>query len=437
MLKEKFETKEGIFLWIQQIRALFYKRFIIFCRRYVLAFFILFVPFLLEAIFIFLLPESSIIEDDDTRAKTYGQFDLDLEQYGAQDIPFFISSSNPANPFNKLVNIFFRQPSRANLNLFKVNGSIPKFVFDKHNSNLNSLISQYLFGMSWFVSEISNSVNELEIVVYYSKMAYHTVAVIVNEVSNLLLAYLNSNQLNKTIRTFNVPILPTSNLKTSNNFLNYLSCFDIIPMSMFSFLTSIVIGLVISLIVMHVSKEKTTGSKRQQLISNTHPVAYWLSNYLFDYFICFVSIVLIVVSLAIVNQIRDNNKTDVHLITSWPNLAYFVFILLFSSLVWPLYAYCFLSFFKSDIASFVILLVMLGLTPLVDIILSFIQIFTHITDPDVAVDSPVIVLMFSLRIVLCVLFPNITIRRQLYNLRIRSNEFCVDSLNKVLKCKSY
>ena len=188
---------------------------------------------------------------------------------------------------------------------------------------------------------------------------------------------------------------------------------------------------------MHVSREKMNGSKSLQLISNTHLTAYWLSNYIFDFTLCLVNISLMVAMFAMANAVRSETATDIHLLTATPTLSYLYLILFLSSLNWATYAYCWSFFFKSDVTAFVVLFFMFGIMAFLDVGFSFIQLFVHITDETVDSNTASSRTLYLLRILLCVLFPNVTLKRGMFNFRLRSSKFCIDSLNDVLKSRLF
>nr|QUF59429.1 ATP-binding cassette transporter Abca3-like1 [Brachionus angularis] len=405
--KEKIEFKKGKDLWLQQIKTLLYKRLIVFTRRYILAAVILAIPFVFQLILVCIIPSSSsVIDRLGKTVNNYGIFKLDINRYGSQEIPYYISNPNPDLPLNKLFKSFYSYSNRPQINLIRTySSSINELVFRKHNSSLKSLLNEYYFAMSWFNS--GSNVNNFEIIASFSKMAFQSPGVIVNEISNLLLSYLDSNKLDKTISTINAPMPPDNSNYFGNNFLKYLGCFDILPLSLFNFATSIVIAFMISINIMHVSKEKINGSKKLQLLSNTNSLIYWSSNFIFDFIICLINICLILGITCLVSAIRNNPEIDISIISSRPTIGYMFLILIISSFNWTLIAYSWLHFFKSDVTAFVILLLLLGVVSFTDIVLSFVQIFINITNPDVDFDSPGTLIMYSLRMILCILFPNI------------------------------
>lgn len=408
----------------------------VFLRRYILAVVILFFPLLFQLVLVSIIPASTAVLDKlGKTVNNYGEFKLDINRYGTQDIIYYLGDPTPQSPINKLFKNFYSYKNRPTINLVRTNTTVQDLASQKHNRSLNSLLKENYFGITWITPPVrAYNINNLEIIGSFSKLAYQSPGVIVNEISNLILSYLNSNKLDKTIETVNSPIPPDSNNYVGNNFLKYLGCFDILPLSLFNFGTSLVIAFAISINVMHVSKEKINGSKKLQLLSNTHRLVYWISNFVFDFSICLINIGGIVGITSVVSAIRNNPEVDIYLMSSYPVVGYLILILIFSSFNWTLLCYCWLHFFKSDVTAFVILLLLLGLAAFTDVVFSFIQIFINITNPDLNFDSPSTLMMYTLRIILCILFPNVTIKRELFNFRLRSNKYCIDSLNRIIKC---
>ena len=208
---------------------------------------ILILPPLLELLIAFLVPSSSSLQDDkDLQLKPYGSFDLDINKYGSNEIPYSTSEIN--QQLIRLFESYYSYQNRPRINLLKVNGSVADFVLENHTKSVTSLVKEFYFGMSWrlFSQNILENINNCEIVGYYSRMAYHTPGVIVNEISNLLLTLLNSNRLDKRIHTINSPISSNDSRYDGSDFLKYIGCFDILPMSAFNFSISLILGFVIS-----------------------------------------------------------------------------------------------------------------------------------------------------------------------------------------------
>lgn len=86
--------------------------------------------------------------------------------------------------------------------------------------------------MSFNISEPFN-VNTAELVGYYSTMAYHSLGIVVSEISNLLLFLLSKDYpARRQIVTYNSPISSNSSKYIGDDFIKFLGCFDILPLSL-------------------------------------------------------------------------------------------------------------------------------------------------------------------------------------------------------------
>jgi len=85
----------------------------------------------------------------------------------------------------------------------------------------------------------------------------------------------------------------------------------------------------------------------------------------------------------------------------------------------------FKGFFK------IILFLFLFDLKVIDMIASFVYLFVRLDNFGKATFASELMNFF--RYILTILFPNVTLKRTLYNLKIRDNEYCIKSLNSVLK----
>ena len=89
--------------------------------------------------------------------------------------------------------------------------------------------------------------------------------------------------------------------------------------------------------------------------------------------------------------------------------------------------------FKSEIITFICLFVVLSVAGFLDMICSFVELFVKLDKPGTS--DFIIDLMKVLRYTFAIVFPNVTIKRGLYNLKIRKNNYCIDTLNNLLTSK--
>jgi hypothetical protein len=76
----------------------------------------------------------------------------------------------------------------------------------------------------------------------------------------------------------------------------------------------------------------------------------------------------------------------------------------------------------------------LSVAGFLDMIWSFIELFVKLDRQSKAFISD---LMKILRYLFSALFPNVTVKRGLYNLKIRKNDYCINSLNSLLSSIVY
>jgi hypothetical protein len=195
---------------------------------------------------------------------------------------------------------------------------------------------------------------------------------IVNEYSNLLLAYLTKDY-NKKIITTNAPLTSNDSLYNGNNFIEYLACIDILPISLLNMLNSIIVASMISAMVIHVTRERTNGSKLLQYLAGTHYLTYWISNYLFDLAICFFNFSTMVIALKIVDLAKNDPTNETSPIADESSIYSVYTLFLVSSFSCCTLAYIWSFLFRSDLISYISLAIILSVASFLDMIWSFVQ----------------------------------------------------------------
>jgi hypothetical protein len=418
-------------LWQLQLRQLFKKRCICFVRRPMIACLLIVLPIVLQ-----LVACHSITKETSLISKLNGNPDsilqariLDIGDYGPQTMLYSVTESDNSNTdLTVLFDNFYSRPSKASIQPIRIDhASVDAYIMQARKQNLKNLFSTYYAAME-FNRNSTESSDFDAVTIFYSTLAYHSSANVLHELGNLLLAYYNNNSLTKTIQTRNHPIRNNQSIK---NFYNLLSCYDIMPISVFSLITSLNVAFVISMMILHVSTDRIESSKALQYISSgIHYLQYWLANYLFDLMVCFVvvtSIVLVVFAWHTANVGLDDG------LFGHPAFSNLVLSMYVSGISWPVVAYIWSFAFKHEFMPFIVVFMGLGLVSLVDVLLSFLQLYGRL---NMTFDSSIISLIDCLRICLMVLFPNITVKHLLTNLKIRSDSFCINSINYILKSES-
>ena len=419
--------KTGLNLWIQQIKSLMVKRFILLKRRYTLGLITLVIPIVAEAVISYVLPNQTDLLNSFEPPPV--QYKLDIEKYSPYTMPYSYAD-NDSSTFIQLFDNYYKQPNRKGIKLEKLeNDTIATFVLGKRKENINNLVKDYFTGLSFdIINNKTISANA-----YFSSMAYHSGASIINEITNLFYAFYNSNDLKKTITTSNAPIAP-SRLFTRidiNTILKYLSCIDVPPFSLNNFFNGVIIAVFMSFFVAHVGRERLNGSKHIQLLSGVHFITYWVANLIFDMIICLYTISGLVLALKIIDVIINNPASETYAIATSENLGCYFFLLLFSSISWLAYAYVVSHFFKSEIVGFIVLLLVQAIAVFLDTIWCLLLFIFF--DDSVESNKTLQTVFKTLRWVFTFVFPSVTVKRGLFDLRIHSQTVCIDVNNQLFK----
>jgi hypothetical protein len=186
----------------------------------------------------------------------------------------------------------------------------------------------------------------------------------------------------------------------------------------------------IAIATMNMSRERLNGSKQLQLLSGTDYYTYWLSNYLTDWPVFLINIVLLVIIILIASAAKNDTTNELYAFASSSNASgYYFLMLLFSSLAWCPYAYLWSFLFKSDIVGFVFLVILLCFLAFLDMILTFVIILLVGGSGSQTGGSRLIGLV---RGIFALVFPNITAQRGIFNIKVQANEYCIDANNLYL-----
>lgn len=193
----------------------------------------------------------------------------------------------------------------------------------------------------------------------------------------------------------------------------------------------------------HMTRERANGSKSLQLMSKTHSITYWLSNYLFDGLIHIFNILTILAIVYLCYSVLDVKSTDFGRLFTSPrtilHLGLFLLAIVASSLT---LAYVTSHFFKSDILSFAIIFVVLMSAVMVDVVLAIAAILiktaalsTSSGDPEQA--NELIGHFYRIdwaRNLIAVVFPNVNVKQAVYNLKIQNWNNCRLALADTFNC---
>jgi hypothetical protein len=135
-----------------------------------------------------------------------------------------------------------------------------------------------------------------------------------------------------------------------------------------------------------------------------------------------------IIALKIINTVKNDPSSEIFPIASDGALGYIYFLLLVSMFSWCAYAYVWSFLFKSEIIGFVVLAIFLGFMAFIDIIWIFLQLLL-IGDSS---SSGAGKFIEAIRYLFALLFPNVTMKRGFYDMKIRNNSYCISNVNLFL-----
>nr|QNH67862.1 ATP-binding cassette transporter subfamily A member 3-like protein X3 [Brachionus rotundiformis] len=419
----------GIRLFIQQIGALLKKRFRISTCRYLLTLTVLILPLIIQTTSTALIPsKTNLVNSNDNNLQYSGQVNLEIGNYGNFRMPYqIINDSYSKIPLQSLIQKFYTRENKPNVQLLEVKSesNMSEFIRKEKAKDINNQINDLFMAISFNITNW----DKFQATLFYSSLAFHSSGTILNEVSNLLLTFL-SNDLTKSISTTNAPLKSNNSLYRGGDLFEFLACLDIVPGSILNLIVSVICGFLIAANVINVSRELISGSKKLQFLSRTNIFTYWFCNYIYD-IITFLCIYIgVVCSIKIVDAIRNDVLIESAVLVSQSNIFYVFFLLICSALPSCSLSYIWSFFFKTEIVAFITLFIMLSSGVVLDMLCSFLQLFIN-SDPYER-NKSLFDFLNLVKNVLYLLFPNVTVKRGLYFLKIRNNKNCMEFSNRLM-----
>ena len=136
-----------------------------------------------------------------------------------------------------------------------------------------------------------------------------------------------------------------------------------------------------------------------------------------------------ILALKLVALARSQDTTNDTVIVGYKGetLLYLLIFMILASLSWALLAYVCSFLFKSDVIGFVVVLLVLGFACLFDMILGYLKLL------DVGISGGKVGALGKItdviRYVFVFLFPNISVKRAVFNLKLQNMPMCIPLLD--------
>jgi hypothetical protein len=150
--------------------------------------------------------------------------------------------------------------------------------------------------------------------------------------------------------------------------------------------------------------------------------------------ICLYTITGLVIAFKIMDVVLDSPLSETFPIARGANLFYYFVLLLFSSFGWLTYAYSLSHFYKTETVGFIALLLAMAMAVFLDTIWCFLQ---FLLTEDTSLNNTLNKVLSVIRWVFVIFFPSVTIKRGLFDLKIRDSNYCIGILNKIFKSKIF
>lgn len=191
--------------------------------------------------------------------------------------------------------------------------NVLNYVRDRYYQSEDIFINKYQLSSAAYNNGTS-LLPSLRMNAYFSTVNYHTMPTSLGiAATNLFQFYSNSST--KSILTTNQPIITKT---TSGSYiaevLSVLYCFEVFPISLFSFLNSIIATIFIGILLLTLITERLNHSKDLQLLTNLSRRAYWMSNWIFDFSLCLILIALLTIVVKVCKENFYNNNIYIILV---------------------------------------------------------------------------------------------------------------------------
>ncbi|CAF1607738.1 unnamed protein product, partial [Adineta ricciae] len=390
VFNNNYEYEKGFRLTIFRLLALLIKRWQILRRRYnfLLAFFIF--PILFQILIVIFIPSAQ-----DTQAAFAhnahikdAQVKFNPSSYNPHTVVIY-SNDHETYIYKNLINSL--EKSGANIDEIHTN-DILDYIHDRYLIDEETFINKYQMAFSISFNETLIE-NPFSYNIYFSTVNFHVMPTSLNIMSSNLFQYYSNSTL-KQIETINQPIIiPKESSKYIGDFFDILYCFDVLPLSLFNFIDSIIGIVFIGILILPITQERLNHSKNLQLLTNLSKKIYWLSNIIFDICLCLILSSILTIILKIGSIINSNPQAEIQIYRNIEQIGYYFLIIFMYSLasVPMVYVYSFIQ--KSEFVGFITFFIINILACFVDMTFHLISVVkqTEHLDEDVRNERELII----------------------------------------------
>ena len=272
----RFEKNHGVHRLLQQFRALLQKRLLHSWRNKVVTA----VQFLLPLAF-------TIVGCQVTKSfpgpRDPASLNLALTMFDKPTVPYSTNSTTPSDTAWKLAVQYENIMDRVAGSVVKVNDDpkysdnpdLQAYLIEVGEDKFSKFVNHYMVAAAFYGNRSGMPGLSADIVGLFNNEAYHTPAITLNNVNNVLLQYFAGDE--KSIQVANHPLPLSTSSRVSEETSTGAVTAGILSYNLF-FGMSFLIGSFVLFIV----KERATKAKHIQFVSGVHITTYWASSFLWD-----------------------------------------------------------------------------------------------------------------------------------------------------------
>ncbi|CAF1240137.1 unnamed protein product [Adineta steineri] len=429
VFRKQYERISGMRLFWTRVRALLIKRLHV-SRRQIS----LFLGFFLLSILVQILTVAAV----PTPQKIQSSLMTNLVHVSDAQVTLTPSIYNPQtivtyadnNVQTRLMN-YLTTTNAAIKNIS--NDTVLTYVQDRYTVSEDIFMNKYQIGFAAYNNGTSVSPS-LQMKAYFSTVNYHAMPISLSvATTNLFQFYANSSS--KRIITTNQPIITST---TTGSYiaevLSVLYCFEVFPISLFSFLNCIIATIFIGILLLSIITERLNHSKDLQLLTNLTKRTYWFSNWLFDFTLCFILIALLTIIVKIGAEANSNSDAEVRVFRESAAMGYFFLMFFMYILASIPFVYVFSFIPKTSIMGFTNFFILNVIICIIDAVANSFTVFTKNDNPS-AGPTKSFKTVTNLQWLFSILLPTINLKHAISNLLLHSNDVCITISNKMVGTK--
>ncbi|CAF1258424.1 unnamed protein product [Rotaria sp. Silwood1] len=431
VFRKQYQRVYGFDLFWTRVRALLIKRWHV-SRRQIslfLGFFLL--SIIAEILFVSAVPTPKEIQTSlsNNPRVTDAQVTLIPSIYNSQTIVAY-ANSNTNNIQTRLIN-YLTDTGATIVNI--TDDNVLNYVRARYYESEDIFVNKYQLSFAAYNNGTSSSPS-LRMNAYFSTVNFHTMPTSLGvAATNLYQFYANSSS--KSIVTINKPII--TNPKSGSylaEVISVLYCFEVFPISLFSFLNSIIAAIFIGILILTLVTERISHSKDLQLLTNLKKRIYWFSNWIFDFVLCLILISLLTIVVKIGAIANSKSDAEVHVYQNSSATGYFFFMYLMYTLASLPFLYVFSFIPNSSIMGFTNFFIINIITCVIDAVVTSFTVFIKNDTPS-AGPTKVYTIVNVIRSIFAVLLPTVNLKQALSNIQLHENTGCISVYNSLIGTK--